>query len=210
MSKVSPNVHWELGAVTRAQREERNQHPALVVWLTGLSASGKSTIATGLEQVLFADGGNVARLDGDNVRHGLCGDLGFSHGDRTENIRRVAEVAALLHELGHVAICAFISPYRSDREFARSLVPPDRFVEVYVKCALSVCEERDPKGLYKRAHAGEIRGFTGVDDAYEEPLTPELVVDTATLDAAHAVAAVYEAVAQRLSAKASAQARAAD
>lgn len=203
MSRVSPNVHWELGAVTRGQREERNQHPALVIWLTGLSASGKSTIATGLEQRLFADGLSVARLDGDNVRHGLCGDLGFSHDDRTENIRRVAEVAALLHELGHVAICAFISPYRRDREFARGLVPRDRFIEVYVKCDLAVCERRDPKGLYKRAHAGEIPGFTGVDDAYEEPRDPELVVDTTSTDAAHAVQAVYETVVARLGARAS-------
>ena len=198
MSKVSPNVHWELGAVTRAQREERNQHPALVVWLTGLSASGKSTIATGLEQVLFADGVNVARLDGDNVRHGLCGDLGFSHGDRTENIRRVAEVAALFFEHGHVVVCAFISPYRADRRFARSLVPQDRFIEVYVKCDIAECERRDPKGLYRRAHAGEIRGFTGVDDAYEEPVAPQIVVDTTTQDPIHAVNAVYAAVAARL------------
>ncbi len=203
MSRVSPNVHWELGAVTRAQREARNEHPALVVWLTGLSASGKSTIATGLEQRLFADGVSVARLDGDNVRHGLCGDLGFSHGDRTENIRRVAEVAALLHELGHVTICAFISPYRRDREFARGLVPPDRFIEVYVKCDLAVCERRDPKGLYKRAHAGEIRGFTGVDDAYEEPREADLVVDTTSIDAGRAVEAVYEALVSRLGARAS-------
>ena len=112
---VSSNVHWELGAVTRGLREERNGHPALVVWLTGLSASGKSTLARAAEQKLFDDGVSVARLDGDNVRHGLCGDLGFSEEDRNENIRRVAEVAAILYELGHVAICAFISPFHAER-----------------------------------------------------------------------------------------------
>lgn len=198
MSRVSPNVHWELGAVTRAQREQRNGYPALVVWLTGLSASGKSTIARGVEQRLFADGVTVARLDGDNVRHGLCGDLGFSHEDREENIRRVAEVAALLHELGHVVLCAFISPYRHDREFARSLVPADRFIEIYVRCDLAECERRDPKGLYRKAHAGEIAGFTGVDDAYEDPQDAELVVDTTSTDAALTVEAVYAAVTARL------------
>ena len=198
MSKVSPNVHWEIGAVTRAQRERRNEHPALVVWLTGLSASGKSTIARGLEQLLFADNVSVARLDGDNVRHGLCGDLGFSHDDRVENIRRVAEVASLLFEHGHVVVCAFIAPYHRDRAIARSLVPPDRFVEVYVKCDIAECERRDPKGLYKRAHAGEIRGFTGVDDAYEEPRDAEVVVDTGAMTATQAVTVVYQAVAARL------------
>lgn len=198
MSRVSPNVTWELGAVTRSQREAKNDHPALVVWLTGDSASGKSTIARAVEQRLFSDGVSVARLDGDNVRHGLCGDLGFSHEHRQENIRRVAEVAALLHDLGHVVICAFISPYRHDRDFARGRVPADHFLEVYVKCDLAECERRDPKGLYRKAHAGEIVGFTGVDDAYEPPERPELVVDTARLDQAAAVEAVYAAIVSRL------------
>lgn len=198
MSRVSPNVSWELGAVTRAQREARNGHPALVVWLTGLSAAGKSTIARAVEQRLFADGVRVARLDGDNVRHGLCGDLGFSHDDRAENIRRVAEVAALLHELGHVVLCAFISPYRADRAFARSRVPDGHFLETWVKCDLAECERRDPKGLYRKAHAGELTGFTGVDDVYEEPLKPELVVDTTAVDAARAADAVYQAIMARV------------
>ncbi|MCK4513942.1 MAG: adenylyl-sulfate kinase [Spirochaetaceae bacterium] len=182
MSKVSPNVQWELGEVTLRLREKLNGHPALVVWLTGLSASGKSTLAKAAEQHLFEDGTAVARLDGDNVRHGLCGDLGFSHEDRNENIRRVAEVAAILYELGHVVICAFISPFAAERAFARSLVPEDRFLEVYLKCDLSECKRRDPKGLYKKAERGEIKGFTGVDAAYEEPEKPELVVDTGSLD----------------------------
>ena len=194
VSRVSPNVTWESGAVTHEAREAQNGHPALVVWLTGLSASGKSTIARAVEQRLFAEGVSVARLDGDNVRHGLCGDLGFSHVDRAENIRRVAEVAALLHDLGHVVICAFISPYREDRAFARSRVPERRFLEVHVQCPLAECERRDPKGLYKKAHAGELTGFTGVDDAYEEPARPELTINTAELDQAAAASAVYEAI----------------
>ncbi|MFW5686444.1 MAG: adenylyl-sulfate kinase [Spirochaetota bacterium] len=194
MSRVSPNVSWEIGTVTREQRETKNGHPALVVWLTGLSASGKSTIARAVEQRLFSEGVSVARLDGDNVRHGLCGDLGFAHEDRAENIRRVAEVAALLHDLGHVVLCAFISPYREDRSFARTRVPEGRFLEVHVHCPLIECERRDPKGLYKKALAGEISGFTGVDDAYEEPASPELTVDTSLLDQAAAAAAVYEAI----------------
>ena len=182
MSRVSPNVRWELGEVTLGLREKLNGHPALVVWLTGLSASGKSTLAKAAEQYLFEDGTAVARLDGDNVRHGLCGDLGFSHEDRNENIRRVAEVAAILYELGHVVICAFISPFAAERTFVRSLVPEDRFLEVYVKCDLAECKRRDPKGLYAKAERGEISGFTGVDAAYEEPEKPELVVDTGSLD----------------------------
>ena len=198
MSRVSSNVFWEIGEVTRSQRETSNGHPALVVWLTGLSASGKSTIARAVEQRLFSERVSAALLDGDNVRHGLCGDLGFSHEDRTENIRRVGEVAALLHELGHVVLCAFISPYRADRDFARSLVPDGRFMEVYVKCDLLECERRDPKGLYRKAHAGEITGFTGVDDAYEEPLHAELTVNTGELDEARAAATVYDAIVTRL------------
>lgn len=182
MSKVSPNVQWELGEVTLRLREKLNGHPALIVWLTGLSASGKSTLAKAAEQRLFEDGTAVARLDGDNVRHGLCGDLGFSTEDRNENIRRVAEVAGILYELGHVVICAFISPFAAERALARSLVPEDRFLEVYVKCDLNECKRRDPKGLYAKAERGEITGFTGVDAAYEEPTEPELVIDTGSLD----------------------------
>ena len=196
--KVSPNVHWELGAVTRELREERNGHPALVVWLTGLSASGKSTIARGLEQLLFQNDYAVARLDGDNLRHGLCGDLGFSHADRTENIRRVAEVAAILFELGHIVVCAFISPYEQDRAFARSLVPEKRFVEIHVRCDLAECERRDPKGQYKKARDGIITGFTGVDAEYQAPRTPELVVVTTNASAQESVEAVYRFLLQRI------------
>ena len=199
MSKVSPNVRWELGEVTQQLREKLNGHPALVVWLTGLSASGKSTLAKAAEQQLFEDGIAVARLDGDNVRHGLCGDLGFSETDRNENIRRVAEVAAILHELGNVVICAFISPFTVHRDLARSLVPENRFLEVYVKCDLTECKRRDPKGLYEKAERGEITGFTGVDAVYEEPVNPELIIDTGRLEPDASANLLIEAIAESLS-----------
>lgn len=198
MSQTSPNVRWELGEVTRELREKLNGHPGLVVWLTGFSASGKSTLAKAAEQQLFEDGTVVARLDGDNVRHGLCGDLGFSDEDRNENIRRVSEVAAILHELGHVVICAFISPFAAERNFARSRVPEDRFLEVYVRCDIDECKRRDPKGLYARAVAGEISGFTGVDAAYEEPRSPELVIDTGTMDQEASIELLINSIRRRL------------
>jgi adenylyl-sulfate kinase len=192
------NITWSRGRVSRDDHEKHNGHPALVVWFTGLSAAGKSTLATAVEWQLFERDIHVARLDGDNLRHGLNSDLGFSHDDRTENIRRVAEVAALLHNLGNVVLAAFISPYAVDRAFARSLVPEGRFLEVYVKCDLAECERRDPKGLYQKAHAGQIAGFTGVDDVYEEPEDPELVVDTAALSEIEAVSRILEAIERRI------------
>jgi len=148
---------------------------------------------------LFEDSTAVARLDGDNVRHGLCGDLGFTEDDRNENIRRVAEVAAILYELGNVVICAFISPFAAERAFSRSLVPENRFVEVYVKCDLGECKRRDPKGLYAKAERGEISGFTGVDAAYEEPERPELVVDTGALDLDASVNLLVDTITEYLS-----------
>ena len=175
---ASPNVVWEPGQIPRAAREARNGHAAAVVWFTGLSGSGKSTIAKLLERELFTQGKQVVRLDGDNVRHGLSGDLGFTEEDRHENIRRIAEVAKLFFEAGHIVICSFVSPYESDRSFARSLLPEGRFLEVYVKCDLEECKRRDPKGLYARAAAGEITGVTGLDAPYEEPSSPEIVIDT--------------------------------
>ena len=174
----STNVMWEHTAVGRELREERQGHKAAVLWFTGLSGSGKSTIAQHLERRLFALGCQVIYLDGDNVRHGLNGDLGFSAEARKENIRRAAEVAKLTFENGMLTLCAFISPFAAERQFARSLVPEGRFVEIYVKCDLEVAMRRDPKGLYAKAQRGEIRGFTGVDEAYEPPENPELTVDT--------------------------------
>ena len=149
-----------------------------MLWLTGLSGSGKSTLARRLEKQLFAAGRQTMLLDGDLLRHGLNGDLGFSDRDRSENIRRAAEVARLFFEAGHIVLCTFISPFAKDRAFARSLIPAGRFIEVFVKCDLNVCQRRDPNGLYKKALAGQIKEFTGISSPYESPETPELVVET--------------------------------
>ena len=174
----SPDVTWEPEALSRAERERRNRHGAAVVWLTGLSGSGKSTLARAVERLLFEEGCQTVLLDGDRVRHGLSGDLGFSPEDRTENIRRVAEVARLFYEQGSIALCTFVSPYARDRARARSLVDEGRFFEVYVRCDLEECRRRDPKGLYAKAERGEIEGLTGVTAPYEEPERPELIADS--------------------------------
>ena len=177
-SAKSSNVVWDASGITRTQREQRNGHRAAILWFTGLSGSGKSTIARQLEQRLFARGAQTVYLDGDNLRHGLNGDLGFAPADRQENIRRVAEVARLAFEHGNIVICTFISPFRRDRDFARTLVPAGRFIETYVKCDLEVLKRRDPKGLYAKAVRGEIAEFTGVSSPYEEPAHPELLVES--------------------------------
>ena len=174
----SSDVVWEPVAVTQPMREELNGHGAAVLWFTGLSGSGKSTVAKALEQRLFGLGVRTFSLDGDNVRHGLNGDLGFTEEDRAENIRRVAEVAKLAFEHGNVVLCTFISPYIADRDAARTLAPEGRFWEVYVKCDVEVCKQRDPKGLYARAARGEIANFTGVSAPYEEPPRPDMVLET--------------------------------
>ncbi len=176
--RKSENVVWESTEISREMREERNGHRAAVLWFTGLSGSGKSTVARRLEKRLFSQGVQTTYLDGDNVRHGLNGDLGFSPVDRKENIRRVAEVARLAFDHGTLTICTFISPFNTDREFARSLLPIDRFIEIYVKCDLEVLKRRDPKGLYAKALSGEILEFTGISSPYEEPSNPEIVVET--------------------------------
>ena len=176
--RKSSNVVWEGTEITREMREQRNGHRAAVLWFTGLSGSGKSTVARQLEKRLYAQGCRTTYLDGDNVRHGLNGDLGFSAADRKENIRRVAEVAKLGYDHGNLVLCTFISPFAADREFARSLLPEGRFIEVYVKCDLEVAKRRDPKGLYARALAGQIPEFTGVSSPYEEPASPEILVET--------------------------------
>jgi bifunctional enzyme CysN/CysC len=174
----SHNIYWSHGKVTSAHRNARNGHQGRVIWLTGLSASGKSTIATELEGELFNLGKHVYILDGDNMRHGLCSDLGFSPKDRKENIRRVGESAKLFADAGIICITAFISPYRSDRELVRQLMPAGQFIEVYVNAPLAVCEARDPKGLYAKARAHEIKDFTGVSAPYEPPDRPELELHT--------------------------------
>jgi adenylylsulfate kinase len=172
------NIVWHEGAVTRADREKVNGHRACTVWLTGLSGSGKSTIAVALEKALWERGVRSYILDGDNIRHGLNKNLGFSPADRTENIRRIGEVAKLFTEGGMVAITAFISPYRADRDQVRAIMAPGDFVEILVECPIEVCEERDVKGLYKKARAGQIPEFTGISAPYEAPLTPELTIRT--------------------------------
>ncbi len=180
MMQKSTNVHWHEGHISREERESRNGHRGAILWFTGLSGSGKSTLANAVDRRLHELGLSSYVLDGDNVRHGLNGDLGFSPEDRTENIRRIGEVAKLFSDAGTFALTAFISPYREDRDRIRATTArPDDFVEIFVYCPLDVCEERDPKGLYKKARAGEIPEFTGISAPYEEPEAAELVVDTA-------------------------------
>ncbi|RKY75547.1 adenylyl-sulfate kinase, partial [candidate division KSB1 bacterium] len=174
----SSNVTWHHTKITKELREKRNNHKGFVLWLTGLSGSGKSTIATILEEKLFDMGCHAYILDGDNIRHGLNGDLGFSPEDREENIRRIGEVAHLFADAGLIAVTSFISPYRKDRNRARELNKPEDFIEVFVKAPLEVCEDRDPKGLYKKAREGIIKEFTGISAPYEEPENPELVIET--------------------------------
>lgn len=175
---VSTHIHWHHGKLTAEEREKKLRQKGAVVWFTGLSGSGKSTVARELELALVENGRNAYVLDGDNIRHGLNSNLGFSPEDRKENIRRIGEVARLFAEANVVVTTAFISPYRADRELARSLVPQGRFFEIYCDAPLEVCEERDPKGLYQKARAGEIPEFTGISAPYEAPSAAELVLKT--------------------------------
>ncbi len=177
-SRGSPHTAWAGWNIARTMRERRHGHRAAVLWLTGYSGSGKSTVARALENRLFEEGVETMLLDGDNVRQGLCGDLAFSESDRTENIRRVGEVTKLFFENGAIVIATFISPLSAQRAFVRSLIPEGRFFEVYLRCSLAVCKNRDPKGLYRKAEAGEIEEFTGVSAPYEEPQHPEIILDT--------------------------------
>jgi adenylylsulfate kinase len=181
----SDNTIWHSATVTRARREKMNNHKSVAVWFTGLSGSGKSTLAHRVEEALHQLGCRTYVFDGDNVRHGLCADLGFSAKDREENIRRIGEMVRLFLDAGVMALTAFISPFARDREFVRQLVTPQDFVEIYCRCPIEVCESRDVKGLYRKARAGEIPEFTGISSPYEEPSNPDLVLDTdsATLEA---------------------------
>ena len=192
----SDNITWTRGKITAEDRARQNQHSGCVVWLTGLSAAGKSTIAAELERVLFSQGKHAFVLDGDNMRHGLCSDLAFSPEDRKENIRRIGEVAKLFAEAGFVCITAFISPYRSDRDLARSIAPTGKFIEVYLDVPVDVCAQRDPKGLYAKARAGKIQNFTGISAPYEPPLQAELELRTDRLNVADCVAAIQERLKQ--------------
>ena len=177
MAQHDENVVWHDHPVTRTAREQQHGHQGVVLWFTGLSGSGKSTVAGALEQALHQLGVSTYLLDGDNVRHGLCRDLGFSDDDRQENIRRVGEVARLMVDAGLVVLTAFISPHRAERQMVRDLLGEGEFIEVFVNTPLAVCEARDPKGLYKKARAGELRNFTGIDSAYEAPEAADITLD---------------------------------
>jgi adenylylsulfate kinase len=179
--------------MTQKEREQLDGQQGILLRITGLSVSGKSTIASALQKRLHEEGKLVYVLDGDNIRHGLNSDLGFSPGDRVENIRRLGEVAKLFIDAGVIVISSFISPYKKDRDAVRTKLG-DRFVEVYVKCDIEECEKRDPKGLYKRARAGEIAEFTGISAPYEEPECPEVIIDSGKTDVATCVQKIYEAV----------------
>jgi adenylylsulfate kinase len=172
------NITWHDAVIKADDRKHLNGHGGVVLWLTGLPSSGKSTLACAVESLLFKRGCHTYILDGDNIRHGLNKNLGFSPEDRKENIRRIGEVAKLFADAGTIVMTAFISPYREDRDSSRKLLPPGGFMEIYCKCPVEVCEKRDPKGLYKKARAGQIKDFTGVDAPYEAPLNAEIVVNT--------------------------------
>jgi adenylylsulfate kinase len=172
------NIIWHSATVTRARRESQNNHKGIILWFTGLSGSGKSTLAHAIEERLHQLNCRTFVLDGDNIRHGLCSDLGFDDNARKENIRRISEVAKLMMEAGIITLTAFISPFRSDRENARKLFPHGEFIEIYCDCSLEVCEQRDPKGLYQKARDGVIPHFTGISSPYEAPERMEAVIKT--------------------------------
>jgi adenylylsulfate kinase len=188
----STNITWHEGSVSRQERQKLLNQKGVTVWMTGLSASGKSTIAVILEQMLLQRNKHAYRLDGDNIRHGLNKNLGFSAQDRAENIRRIGEVAKLFTVAGVITITSFISPYKNDRDAVRAAMNPGEFVEVYINVSLAGAEKRDPKGLYKKARAGQIKGFTGIDDPYEVPEKPELVIDTESMSADEAAARILD------------------
>lgn len=194
---ASSNVVWHHATVTRARREAQNGHRGAIVWFTGLSGSGKSTLAHSVEETLHQQGCHTFVLDGDNVRHGLCGDLGFSSKDREENIRRIGEMAKLFMEAGVIVLTAFISPYRADRKRVRGMVEHDDFIEIYCDAPIEVCESRDVKGMYKKARAGLIPEFTGISSPYEVPKNPELTVNTGVTELKACVQQVIGEMVQR-------------
>ncbi len=199
MDIKATNIKWHEGHVDRKDREQMLRHLGATLWFTGLSASGKSTLAFTVEHALVEAGHLAYVLDGDNVRHGLNKNLGFSAEDREENIRRIAEVGKLFADAGVIVMTSFISPYRCDRDLARALHEEANlhFIEVYMDTPLEICEQRDPKGLYKKARAGEVKQFTGVDDPYEPPLHPELTIDTSRLSPGEAAAVVIGLLEER-------------
>jgi adenylylsulfate kinase len=194
---MSTNTVWHHATVTRQRREAQNGHHGAIIWFTGLSGSGKSTLAHAVEESLHQRGCHTFVLDGDNVRHGLCGDLGFSPEDRVENIRRIGEVAKLFMEAGVIVLTAFISPFRDDRKRVRGMVEHGDFLEVFCNSPIEVCENRDVKGLYKKARAGHISDFTGISSPYESPENPELTVNTGTEELDKCVVQVISEIANR-------------
>src|SRR5512145_3233632 len=192
MNSISPNIVWHQATVTRRRREAQNGHASCVLWFTGLSGSGKSTLAHAVEEELHLRGCRTFVLDGDNVRHGLCGDLSFSEADRSENVRRVGEAAKLFVEAGVIVLTAFISPFRDDRERVRRLIGDADFIEIYCHCPLEVCEERDVKGLYRKARQGLIKEFTGISAPYEEPEQLAYSINTAQTTVADSVGQVMD------------------
>src|SRR5574340_493795 len=188
----SPSIDWHHATVTRARRESQNGHKSVILWFTGLSGAGKSTMAHAVEEKLHQMGCRTFVFDGDNVRHGLCADLGFSVQDRRENIRRIGEMAKLFMDAGVIALTAFISPFRNDRRKVRELVGQQNFIEIYCHCPLEVCEQRDTKGLYAKARAGELGEFTGISSPYEAPVEPELVLETGRASLDECVRAVID------------------
>ncbi|HHI5410422.1 TPA: adenylyl-sulfate kinase [Vibrio metoecus] len=191
------NVVWHRHAVDKEQRAALKQQRPAVLWFTGLSGAGKSTVAGALENRLAELGYHTYLLDGDNVRHGLCSDLGFSEQDRRENIRRIGELAKLMADAGLIVLTAFISPHRAERQMVRDLLPAGEFIEVFVNTSLDVCEARDPKGLYKKARAGEIRQFTGIDSAYEAPVNPDIDLPAGEKSVDELVVQCLQALAER-------------
>ena len=197
MTNKNTNTVWHNATITRADREALHKHKSVILWFTGLSGSGKSTLAHAVEEHLHQIGISTFVLDGDNIRHGLCSDLGFTDSDRVENIRRIGELAKLMTEAGVITLTAFISPFKSDRDAARKLVPHGDFLEIYCQCPIETCEQRDVKGLYKKARAGEIPFFTGIGSPYEAPEQPELVVDTHIQTLDESVQSVIKLLMQR-------------
>lgn len=193
----SSNIVWHHATVTKARREAQNGHRGAILWFTGLSGAGKSTLSHAVEETLHQMGCRTFVLDGDNMRHGLCGDLGFSDEDRTENIRRVGEAAKLFMEAGIIVLTAFISPFRKDRDRVRGMAAHGDFLEIYCHCPIEVCEMRDVKGLYKKARAGQIGDFTGISSPYEAPTKPELAVNTSEQELDACVQQIIEMLAQR-------------
>jgi len=192
LAEKSPDVVWQDSEIDKERRNKLNQHKSAILWFTGLSGSGKSTIANELEKVLHQLTLRTFILDGDNIRHGLSRDLGFSDEDRKENIRRIGEVAKLFIDSGTITLTTFISPFEEERQMVRQLVNKNEFVEIYVKCSLNECEKRDVKGLYKKARSGEIKQFTGIDSPYEEPESAELIVDTTVMTTEESVNAILK------------------